>query len=47
MLMKSIQQDHRSTIYSKPPKEKIGPVVGQNIVVNSYELKTDIPVLIV
>ncbi|XP_040917035.1 COX8 domain-containing protein [Toxotes jaculatrix] len=25
-LMKAIQQNHRSTIYSKPPKEKIGPV---------------------
>ncbi|XP_078031556.1 cytochrome c oxidase subunit 8A, mitochondrial-like [Epinephelus lanceolatus] len=25
-LMKTIQQNHRSTIYSKPPKEEIGPV---------------------
>ncbi|XP_044022284.1 cytochrome c oxidase subunit 8A, mitochondrial-like [Siniperca chuatsi] len=25
-LMKAIQQNHRSNIYSKPPKEKIGPV---------------------
>ncbi|XP_054469183.1 COX8 domain-containing protein [Anoplopoma fimbria] len=25
-LTKAIQQNHRSTIYSKPPKEKIGPV---------------------
>ncbi|KAF1374878.1 hypothetical protein PFLUV_G00233630 [Perca fluviatilis] len=25
-LMKAIQQNHRSTIYSKPPKENIGPV---------------------
>ncbi|XP_068435743.1 COX8 domain-containing protein [Clinocottus analis] len=24
--MKATQQHHRSTIYSKPPKEKIGPV---------------------
>ncbi|XP_044230154.1 cytochrome c oxidase subunit 8A, mitochondrial-like [Thunnus albacares] len=26
VFLKAIQQDHRSTIYSKPPKEKIGPV---------------------
>ncbi|XP_070776972.1 cytochrome c oxidase subunit 8A, mitochondrial-like [Enoplosus armatus] len=25
-LMKAIQQNHRSTIYSKPPKERIRPV---------------------
>ncbi|KAI3367726.1 hypothetical protein L3Q82_026569, partial [Scortum barcoo] len=25
-LMKAILQNHRSTIYSKPPKEEIGPV---------------------
>ncbi|XP_059210042.1 COX8 domain-containing protein [Centropristis striata] len=25
-LMKTIQQNHRSIIYIKPPKEKIGPV---------------------
>ncbi|XP_023141771.2 COX8 domain-containing protein [Amphiprion ocellaris] len=26
LLMKDIQQNRRSSIYSKPPKEKIGPV---------------------
>ncbi|KAK2826073.1 hypothetical protein Q5P01_020287 [Channa striata] len=26
MSLKAIQQNHRSTIYSKPPKEKVGPV---------------------
>uniref|UniRef100_A0A3Q4BGD9 Uncharacterized protein n=1 Tax=Mola mola TaxID=94237 RepID=A0A3Q4BGD9_MOLML len=24
-LMKAIQQNHKSSIYSKPPKERIGP----------------------
>ncbi|XP_069007904.1 cytochrome c oxidase subunit 8A, mitochondrial-like [Embiotoca jacksoni] len=26
LLIKAIQQNHKSSIYSKPPKEKIGPV---------------------
>lgn len=30
-LMKAIQQNHKSAIYSKPPKERIGPMVGLNI----------------
>lgn len=34
-LMKATQKTHRSTIYSKPPKERIGPVVGLNIFINS------------
>lgn len=37
MLLKVIQQNYRSTIYSKPPKEKIGPVVRMIISFSSCE----------
>lgn len=38
-LMKAIQQNHKSSIYSKPPKERIGPVVGPSVFISQMHSK--------